>query len=109
MADIYVGDDGKIHKVQGGADSVLPFNGYKIQTDSFSFTLKVESVDTKTIVFPEPFDKPPTIYGGYNVKGDTYLSVNNITNVTETGMTIIITNLGNTATDTLKWFAISEE
>lgn len=26
MADLYVGDDGKLHKVQGGADSVLPFN-----------------------------------------------------------------------------------
>ena len=27
IADIYVGEDGKLHKVQGGADSVLPFNG----------------------------------------------------------------------------------
>ena len=26
VVDIYVGDDGKLHKVQGGADSVLPFN-----------------------------------------------------------------------------------
>lgn len=26
IADIYVGDDGKLHKVQGGADSVLPFS-----------------------------------------------------------------------------------
>ena len=26
LIDIYVGDDGKLHKVQGGADSVLPFN-----------------------------------------------------------------------------------
>lgn len=26
IIDIYVGDDGKLHKVQGGADSVLPFN-----------------------------------------------------------------------------------
>lgn len=26
MTDIYVGGDGKLHKVQGGADSVLPFS-----------------------------------------------------------------------------------
>lgn len=27
VANIYVGEDGKLHKVQGGADSVLPFSG----------------------------------------------------------------------------------
>lgn len=27
ISDIYVGDDGKLHKVQSGADSVLPFSG----------------------------------------------------------------------------------
>lgn len=26
VANIYVSDDGKLHKIQGGADSVLPFN-----------------------------------------------------------------------------------
>lgn len=26
ISDIYVGEDGKLHKVQGGADSVLPFS-----------------------------------------------------------------------------------
>lgn len=29
VADIYVGEDGKLHKVQGGADSVLPFSSKK--------------------------------------------------------------------------------
>lgn len=29
LIDIYVGDDGKLHKVKGGADSVLPFSGVK--------------------------------------------------------------------------------
>lgn len=29
IANIYVGDDGKLHKVQGGADSVLPFSNYE--------------------------------------------------------------------------------
>ena len=28
VANIYVGEDGKLHKVQGGADSVLPFSSY---------------------------------------------------------------------------------
>ncbi len=28
VSDIYVGEDGKLHKVQGGADTVLPFNSY---------------------------------------------------------------------------------
>lgn len=27
VSDIYVGDDGKLHKVKGGADTVLPFSG----------------------------------------------------------------------------------
>ena len=30
VSNIYVGDDGKLHKVQGGADSVLPFNSFPI-------------------------------------------------------------------------------
>lgn len=30
VADIYVGDDGKLHKVIGGADTVLPFNNKKV-------------------------------------------------------------------------------
>ena len=46
VGDIYVGDDGKLHKVQGGADSVLPFSNGDIrsiisgltQTGSDSFT-----------------------------------------------------------------------
>lgn len=34
VSDIYVGSDGNLHKVQGGADTVLPFNveSYKIST-----------------------------------------------------------------------------
>ena len=27
VSDVYVGDDGKLHKVIGGADTVLPFSG----------------------------------------------------------------------------------
>lgn len=29
VSNIYVGTDGKLHKVQGGADTVLPFKQYK--------------------------------------------------------------------------------
>lgn len=27
VSNIYVGEDGKLHKVQGGADTVIPFSG----------------------------------------------------------------------------------
>lgn len=37
VSNIYVGDDGKLHKVQGGADSVLPFNsGYQKASGKFT-------------------------------------------------------------------------
>lgn len=32
VSNIYVGTDGKLHKVQGGADSVLPFSGKTVKT-----------------------------------------------------------------------------
>ena len=37
VSNIYVGEDGKLHKVQGGADSVLPFNsGYQKASGKFT-------------------------------------------------------------------------
>lgn len=49
MADLYVGDDGKLHKIQGGADTVLPFSGglsiisyVSSQTDSYCYLKKEE-------------------------------------------------------------------
>lgn len=32
VTDIYVGNDGKLHKIQGGADSVIPFSGNNVIT-----------------------------------------------------------------------------
>lgn len=37
VANIYVGADGKLHKVQGGADTVLPFSG-NIIVNSITFS-----------------------------------------------------------------------
>ena len=40
IIDIYVGDDGKLHKVQGGADSVLPFKkGFIPETAIRNYTV----------------------------------------------------------------------
>lgn len=47
VADIYVGEDGKLHKVQGGADSVLPFKSYNY--DYY----------TGTSPFTKTFDRKP--------------------------------------------------
>ena len=42
VSNIYVGKDGKLHKVQGGADSVLPFSNFK-RYFSDSITLETTS------------------------------------------------------------------
>lgn len=47
VSDIYVGEDGKLHKVQGGADSVIPFKSYNY--DYY----------TGTSPFTKKFDKKP--------------------------------------------------
>lgn len=50
VSDIYVGDDGKLHKVQGGADSVLPFrSNHSINVDllagaQYTLPIKPEEV-----------------------------------------------------------------
>ena len=36
VSNIYVGNDGKLHKVQGGADSVLPFSGGGIKITGYT-------------------------------------------------------------------------
>ena len=45
VANIYVGEDGKLHKVQGGADSVLPFKSFDL---SLNPTLKNQTNYTAT-------------------------------------------------------------
>lgn len=36
MSDIYVGEDGKLHKTKGGADTVIPFKNYEIKEGTFA-------------------------------------------------------------------------
>lgn len=96
-----------------GADSVRPFlkgSSYRIQTGTISVSLD-RNVHRKSveIVYPEPFEKVPTMYGGYAINA-IYIGVNNITNVTENGMTIsCVCSATNGQSDTIQWFAISEE
>ena len=48
MADIYVGDDGKLHKVQGGADSVLPFSSLLDGIDYKEMLVQITNANTVT-------------------------------------------------------------
>lgn len=41
VSDIYVGDDGKLHKVVGGADTVLPFSSGASGTLTIGFNFEV--------------------------------------------------------------------
>ena len=41
VSDIYVGDDGNLHKVQGGADTVLPFSSGASGTLTIGFNFEV--------------------------------------------------------------------
>lgn len=43
VADIYVGEDGKLHKVQGGADSVLPFSSFRKYYSDTEIVYKTET------------------------------------------------------------------
>lgn len=47
VSNIYVGNDGKLHKVQGGADSVLPFSSNKRY--SYSWTSSNNEQKTLTL------------------------------------------------------------
>ena len=55
LIDIYVGDDGKLHKVQGGADSVLPFKS-DIEVEVIKITDAGVSADqTNNITLPDGY------------------------------------------------------
>lgn len=65
ISDIYVGDDGKLHKVQGGADSVLPFKSGGDYL-KIAFAKAVISVNqTTTITIPEDFTSARIFYVKY--------------------------------------------
>lgn len=49
VSDIYVGDDGYLHKVKDGADSVLPFKNAKLETFGNTYIGNTNAVTILTI------------------------------------------------------------
>ena len=73
VADIYVGEDGKLHKVQGGADSVLPFSS-KIEkmyhfSNIASNSNQTAPFDYKCIVLEETTASKMT---AFSINGTSY-------------------------------------
>ena len=97
VADIYVGDDGNLHKVQGGADTVLPFS-----TTSKYGTFTFDSSGNVTVNLGENPKEIVVLYGtktsSYNLfscYNEDYPSINKSNNnftKTNTGFTL---NTGN--------------
>lgn len=78
LIDIYVGDDGKLHKVQGGADTVLPFSGNRV---AFFATLSTIYPPNVNFVYTDGIycDHEITDIGGkgikFNIKKNCSLSI----------------------------------
>lgn len=72
VANIYVGEDGKLHKVQGGADSVLPFSGGKIEFSAFN-----------TYVLHNTFP------WNFNVEGINSIEINFISSTKSSSLSVI--------------------
>lgn len=72
VSNIYVGEDGKLHKVQGGADSVLPFSGGKIEFSAFN-----------TYVLPNTFP------WNFNVEGINSIEINFISSTESSSLSVI--------------------
>lgn len=93
VANIYVGDDGKLHKVQGGADSVLPFNsGINFKTLLFFY-------NTNKFDIPTNFGNELTIIvTAYSGSGSSYskkmVTINSATNATFETIDIYSANIG---------------
>ena len=76
VSNIYVGDDGKLHKVQGGADSVLPFSSIKTQTVTQSMTIDSNKNATMTLTFNELSE----VIGISNIENTSDATVASFTN-----------------------------
>lgn len=102
VSNVYVGDDGKLHKVQGGADSVLPFSSIKyFRTTEFLSSSSVKEYEVgfrpKFLMFIVANDScsydevinKQFYNGGYDsaVSLGTWVGNNsfNITEITDTG------------------------
>lgn len=104
VSDVYVGDDGKLHKVIGGADTVLNFKSKA--DDSGEVTVSLNSYpaySSEIITFNKSFSFAPYIYleTGTNICAL-------IENITKTNFTINAINYRQSnRIDTIKWYAFS--
>ena len=75
VSNIYVGNDGKLHKVQGGADSVLPFSSKVESIYHFSNVAsnsnQTAPIDYKCIVLEGASATPMT---EFSINGTSYFS-----------------------------------
>ena len=101
VSDIYVGEDGKLHKVQGGADSVLPFSSggdyLKIAVGKAS----VDSGGSTTISIPENFTSARIFYVKHDntrVNGLYQYEDGKLTTITGGGSYVSVTVSGRTIT-----------
>ena len=94
VSNIYVGNDGKLHKVQGGADSVLPFSSIKRYSYSWTSsnneqkTLTLE-IEPKYIAFTVGGNKQNAVL--YDVENKEYI-------INTTGVNIIVSVNGKVLT-----------
>nr|DAR30087.1 MAG TPA: hypothetical protein [Caudoviricetes sp.] len=71
VSDIYVGDDGNLHKVVGGADTVIPFKKLTLadEIDYSNYEYTTNGLDPE--VYNKANSKGATlISGGYCIDGD---------------------------------------
>ena len=108
VSNIYVGEDGKLHKVIGGADTVLPFNkGIEIKTGSYSASPNASSGENSaTVSFGYTFSKTPNVYIIPYVSQSNVIGVRRISSITTTGFTFrwYSSNAGYTRVN-LNWLA----
>ena len=94
VSNIYVGSDGKLHKVQGGADSVLPFSSIKrysynwTSSNNEQKTLTLE-IEPKYIAFTVGGNKQNAVL--YDVEKQEYI-------INTTGANIIVSVNGKVVT-----------
>ncbi len=92
VSNIYVGDDGKLHKVQGGADTALNFSsGIKPVYGSFRQPTALKTGNHYvTVNFGQTFPSVPTVYiQPTDSNSGNYNGIKCITSVTTTGFTFL--------------------
>ena len=100
VSNIYVGTDGKLHKVQGGADTVLPFSGLKlIWSGQLSITSKAGSINHSGSVNTNHLGiKNAVVVITYFAASDNFTFDNNLKYNPDNGIiTMNITSIGTPA------------